>query len=74
MLQKQEKKEIEKFQWIKTVTTIVFPNIKVSFFEQNYLILLFNKKEVLLLNPKVMSVRKWFERLINGYPPSNILL
>lgn len=58
LLRKQEKKEIEKFQWFKTVSTIVFPNIQVSFFEQNFLFLLFNKKEVLLLNPKVMSIRK----------------
>lgn len=58
LLRKQGKKEIEKFQWFKTVTTIVFPNIQVSFFQQNFLFLLFNKKEVLLLNPKAMSIRK----------------
>lgn len=49
LLRKQGKKEIEKFQWFKTVTTVGFPNIQVSFFEQNFLFLLFNKKEVLLL-------------------------
>lgn len=58
LLRKQGKKKIEKFQWFKTVTTVGFPNIQVSFFEQNFLFLLFNKKEVLLLNPKVMSIRK----------------
>lgn len=58
LLRKQGKKEIEKFQWFKTVTTVGFQHIQVSFFEQNFLFLLFNKKEVLLLNPKAMSIRK----------------
>lgn len=51
-------KEIEKLLWFKTATTIVFPHIQVSFSEQNFLFILFNKKEVLLLNPKVLSIRK----------------